>query len=81
MCSELNKHRGAVAKKATRLFAEALVWMELQFKALGKGNDSRGLALHLLSALQGITVLAHTFHDPSMISVEAARLKEWIRAL
>ena len=81
LCSELHKHGGAVAKKSTVLFAEALAWMEEQFKALGKDDDSRGLAVHLLSATQGVSVLAHTFHDPGMIEIEAARLKRWIRAL
>ena len=81
LCSELHKHRGAVAQKSTVLFAEALAWMETQFQALGKGAYSRGLAVHLLSATQGVSVLAHTFHDPSLIEMEAARLKEWIRAL
>ncbi len=81
LCSELQKHGGAVAKRSRVLFAEALAWMERQFQALGKGEDSRGLALHLLSATQGVSVLAHTFHDPTMIEMEAARLKEWIRAL
>ena len=81
LCSELHKHGGAVAKKSTALFAEALAWMEAQFKALGKGADSRGLAVHLLSATQGVSVLAHTFHDPGLIAMEAARLKQWIRAL
>ena len=81
LCSELQKHGGAVAKKSTVLFAEALTWMEAQFQALGKGADSRGLAVHLLSATQGVSVLAHTFHDPDMIANEAARLKKWIRAL
>jgi len=81
LCSELQKHGGAVAKRSRVLFAEALGWMERQFQGLGKGEDSRGLALHLLSATQGVSVLAHTFHDPTMIEMEAARLKEWIRAL
>jgi AcrR family transcriptional regulator len=81
LCSELHKHGGAVAKKSTALFAEALAWMEMQFKALGKGGDSRGLAVHLLSATQGVSVLAHTFHDAGMIKMEAARLKKWIRAV
>ena len=81
LCSELHKQGGAVAKKSTVLFAEALAWMETQFQALGKGADSRGLAVHLLSATQGVSVLAHTFHDPGMIAIEAARLKQWIRAL
>ena len=81
MCSELHKHRGTVAKNATILFAEALSWMEKQFKAIGKGADARGLAVHLLSATQGVSVLAHTFNDPAMITGEAKRLKEWINSL
>ncbi len=81
MCSELHKQRGTVAKNATILFAEGLSWMEVQFKALGKGADARGLAVHLLSATQGVSVLAHTFNDPGMITAEAKRLKEWIRSL
>jgi TetR/AcrR family transcriptional repressor of nem operon len=81
LCSELQKYGGAAARKSRVLFAEALAWMEKQFEALGKGTDSRGYAVHLLSATQGVSVLAHTFHDPSMIAMEAERLKEWIRAL
>jgi TetR/AcrR family transcriptional regulator, transcriptional repressor for nem operon len=81
LCSELHKHGGEVAKKSTVLFTEALAWMEAQFKALGRGADSRGLAVHLLSATQGVSVLAHTFHDPGLILMEAARLKQWIRSL
>ncbi len=55
--------------------------MEAQFKALGKGADARGLAVHLIAALQGVSLLAHTFHDPGMISIEVVYLKRWIRAL
>src|SRR5262245_24019220 len=81
LCSELQKYGGPAAKKSRVLFAEALAWMAKQFEALGKGAESRDLALHLLSATQGMSLLAHTFHDPSLIETEAARLKEWIRAL
>ena len=81
MCSELHKHRGAVAKNSTMLFAECLSWMEGQFKQIGKGAEARGLAVHLLSATQGVSVLAHTFNEPQMITTEAKRLKEWIRSL
>jgi AcrR family transcriptional regulator len=81
LCSELQKHGGAVARKSAVLFVTALDWMEKQFKSIGKGADSRGLAVHLLSATQGVSVLAHTFHDPGLVDMEAARLKAWIRAL
>ena len=81
LCSELRKYGGPAARKSEVLFAEALTWMEKQFKAMGKGPDSRGLAVHLLSATQGVSVLAHTFHDPNLIEMEAARLKKWICTL
>jgi AcrR family transcriptional regulator len=81
LCSELQKCGSAAARKSRVLFAEALAWMETQFRALGKGDDSRGLSVHLLSATQGVSVLAHTFHDADMITTEAERLKEWIRGL
>jgi hypothetical protein len=55
--------------------------MEKQFRELGKGAASRGMAVHLLSATQGVSVLAHTFLDPGLVEMEAARLKEWIRGL
>ena len=81
LCSELQKHGGPAAKKSRVLFAAALSWMEAQFKALGKGSKSRPLAVHLLSVTQGVSLLAHTFHNPAMIEMEAARLKDWIRSL
>ena len=80
LCSELRKLGGAAADKSTILFAMALDWMEKQFRELGKRTEARGLAVHLLSATQGVSVLAHTFHDPGLIEMEAAWLKEWIRA-
>jgi len=81
LCSELQKHGGPAARKSKILFATALAWMEAQFRALGEGADARGLAVHLLSATQGVSLLAHTFHDPALITNEAARLKAWIRSL
>ena len=81
LCSELRKLGGSAADRSTLLFSTALEWMERQFRALGKGADSRLLAVHLLSATQGVSVLAHTFSDPGLIDMEAMRLKDWIRSL
>jgi len=49
--------------------------------ALGKGKDSKGLAVHLLSALQGVSILAHSFHDSDLVATETKRLKSWIQSL
>src|ERR1700694_1091229 len=58
-CSELHKAGSSVATRATEIFAQHLAWIESQVRALGKGKDSNGLAVHLLSAMQGVSILAH----------------------
>ncbi len=78
---ELHKAGGSVATRATEIFAQHLAWIESQFRALGKGKDSNGLAVHLLSAMQGVSILANTFHDSGLVATETKRLKSWIRSL
>src|ERR1700687_4059680 len=80
-CSELHKAGGPVATRATEIFAQHPAWIESQFRALGKGKDSRGLAVHLLSAMQGVSILAHAFHDSGLVATETKRLKSWIQSL
>ena len=43
--------------------------------------QSRDLAFHLVSALQGAILLAHSFHNPRLLTRESNRLKEWVRSL
>jgi AcrR family transcriptional regulator len=81
LCSELHKDEGALAKNASALFAAHLDWIEAQFRALGRGDGARVLAVHLLSALQGVSVLAHALHDPDLVVIETGRLNEWIGGL
>jgi TetR/AcrR family transcriptional regulator, transcriptional repressor for nem operon len=81
LCTELHKEGGALAEKATLLFEEQLRWMEAQFGSIAGGREAPRHALHLLSALQGVSLLAHSFRDPNLVVEEAAELKRWIRAL
>lgn len=81
LCAELHKGDGVLAQAASRPFAALLAWIESQFEALGKGEDKRGLALHLLSALQGVSLLANIFHDPDLVILEGDQLKAWIGSL
>jgi AcrR family transcriptional regulator len=80
LCTELRKEGGAVAKLAAVLFTEHLAWIESHFRAMN-ATDARDLAIHLLSALQGIAVLSNSFHEPDLVALETARLKDWIRAM
>jgi len=81
LCTELHKEKGPLAERSTVLFEQLLGWASAQFEALGAAADSRGLAVHLLSALEGIAVLAHSLGDPEIVVMETERLQSWIRTL
>jgi hypothetical protein len=81
LCSELGKEDTSLAVQASRPLRELLKWTEAQFAALGREREKGGLALHLLAALQGISLLANCFRDPSVVVEEARRLSAWIDTL
>ncbi|MCA1846637.1 MAG: TetR/AcrR family transcriptional regulator, partial [Actinobacteria bacterium] len=81
LCSELHKEDGPLAEQASSLFADWLAWLEEQFRALGQGDESGGLAVHMMSVLQGATVLTHSFRHPRYVEAEARRLLDWIGTL
>ncbi len=80
-CSELNKEGGLLARKASKPFADLLTWAEAQFGEFCSKGEARGHAVHLLSALEGATVLANCAKDSDLIKIEAKRLVDWIRSL
>mgnify|MGYP001615625265 CR=1 FL=1 len=81
LCQELHKDGGALAEKAASRMAAVLAWTERQFRELGKGTESADLALHLVTVLQGASLLTHTFNQPDLVLRETARLKKWLDAL
>ena len=81
LCQELHKEGGPLAKKAGAMFTELLEWLEAQFRLMGKAQESADHALHLLSALEGASLLTNTFKDPQLMLRETARLKKWLDAL
>jgi TetR/AcrR family transcriptional regulator, transcriptional repressor for nem operon len=80
LCTELHKQGGPLAQNASKIFTLLLNWITEQFQLLGK-EDADGLALHLLSAIEGTAVLTQSFQDPECFAREASRLQEWIRTL
>jgi AcrR family transcriptional regulator len=81
LCQELHKDGGPLADKSAGMMATLLSWAEQQFRLLGKDKESADLALHLISALQGASLLTHTFRQPDLITRETDRLKKWIDSL
>lgn len=81
LCQELQKNDGPLAYKAADMFRVLLGWLEAQFRLMGQGKQSADQALHLVSVLQGASLLTNTFSDPNLILRETARLTEWINTL
>jgi len=81
LCAELSKNAGPLADEAAVPFRTLLTWLEGHFVALGREDERRPLALHLLAALQGVSLLANCFHDPNVVVREARYLKAWVDGL
>lgn len=78
--SELGKRDDEVRAKAGRILGSLIGWVEAQFTAMGR-DDARELAVALIAAYEGVTLIATTLRDPGLISAEADRLSHWIDSL
>lgn len=80
LCQELSRQGGELASAATSLMNEMMSWVEGQFKAMGKTNDTRLLAAHLVSGLQGTSLLGVTLADHELLDKQAQSLNHWVAA-
>ena len=80
LCQELDKERSSVARSADGLMGWILKWIIRQFQEMGQ-EDAEKCGLHMMSAIQGCSVVANALEDPKVIEWETARLKEWIKTL
>jgi AcrR family transcriptional regulator len=76
---ELGKSQLVLQSRATEMFTLFLEWLQQQFMELQYGKvESRNLALHLISVLQGATLIGNVYRDPAFIEREVSLIKEWI---
>jgi len=80
LCSELDKRLDAPDFAAAKLMLLIIDWAEARFKDLGRGSQSRALAVDLLAAYEGSALLANTMRDPKVLSDAAERIDRWIDA-
>lgn len=81
LCFELARARGPLSEDAARPFRALLEWCEAQFRHLGVRDDADRHALHLVSALQGVSLTAAVFGDADLIGKEAQFIGRWLRSL
>ncbi|WP_371786015.1 TetR/AcrR family transcriptional regulator [Streptosporangium subroseum] len=80
LCSELGKRADGLDRTAAKVMQGMIDWSEQQFRLMGR-SDSRDLAVALIAAYQGISLLANTFRDPELMVREGDRLERWIDSL
>lgn len=78
LCTELNKADSGISNQAEDLLQHQLDWLTEQFAALGKGDEAQDLATQMLVQLQGASVLAHAFHDQTLLAQQIAQLRNWL---
>jgi AcrR family transcriptional regulator len=78
---ELDKRAdGTLDAEAGAVIQRLLDWAEAQFRELGL-PDPNDLALTLISAYQGMSLMANALRDPTVMTREGARLNHWLDSL
>jgi len=78
LAQELGKGTGELASLSAELMNKTLTWIEAQFKAMGKGEQSSVMAKHLMANLQGGLLLTLTFKDPKVLARQSKNLEKWL---
>jgi AcrR family transcriptional regulator len=81
LCQELGKQGGSLADQAAKLLHDILQWSEAQFRALGFAEKAEEHALNLVSTIQGMHLLTHTFKDPKLAQRQTETLVTWLEGL
>ncbi|MFF1833609.1 TetR/AcrR family transcriptional regulator [Streptomyces sp. NPDC058231] len=80
LASELDKRADGLDQAIAQVVKALIDWAEQQFRAMGR-DDSRELAVALVAAYQGISLLTNTLRDPGLMAAEGRRLERWIDSL
>lgn len=80
LASELDKRDDGLDRAVAGVMGALIDWAEGQFRAMGRA-DARELAVALVAAYQGISLLTNTFRDPELMTAEGRRLEDWIDSL
>jgi len=79
---EMSREAGVSRDLRSAPLAEMLTWTEGRFTTLGAPKkDARRQAGHLVAAIQGASLLAHSLGDPKILRREIRVLQRWIETL
>jgi TetR/AcrR family transcriptional regulator, transcriptional repressor for nem operon len=81
LATELGKRdEGGLDLVAGHVVRQLLDWVERQYREMGVA-DPDGLAVALVGAYQGMSLLSNALRDPEIMTREGARLTRWLDTL
>lgn len=81
LAAELDKREeGGMDAEVGQLIRSLMDWVERQFRELGR-PDAPELAVTLVAAYQGMSLLANALRDPEIMTREGNRLTAWLDTL
>ncbi|MFE0511303.1 TetR/AcrR family transcriptional regulator [Streptomyces sp. NPDC058964] len=80
LATELDKRDDGLDLAAAKVMRALIDWTEAQFTQLGR-PDAHDLAIELVAAYQGMSVLTNTLRDPNLMATQGRRLQNWIDTL
>ena len=81
LTTELAKNKAKEREDMVRLFDLYVNWAGQRFTEMGHSKESKKMARHMLSRLQGIIVLANVYTDKKFLQQEIEQLKNWLDSL
>ena len=80
LCMELAKLGHPGQGEANAILDLFRVWLQGQFRQMGRGKEAGALALHLLARSQGAAVLAQSLRDKKFVQQEVALMSAWVES-
>lgn len=81
LATELDKREDGLDRAAADVMRALIDWAAEQFRLLGRTEDAHDLAVELVAAYQGMSVLANSLRDSDVMSRQGRRLLGWIDAV
>jgi TetR/AcrR family transcriptional regulator, transcriptional repressor for nem operon len=81
LTAELGKTQEDLQGEAVQMLNVIIAWTERQLEALGYGEQAHILAMHLMSRLQGVTMMAFSYGDRAFIDYEIQSIRQELERL
>lgn len=77
---ELSHSDTFLGEASSRLVKTVLAWSHAQFEQLGN-RDAHALALQFVSNLQGMSLIANTLGEPTVVTTMVSRTRAWLETV